>query len=170
MNKTALFESIYKATFKSISKHVYFNVAQSADAEDIVQTVYAQFYTSVIAKDKTVENPQAYLMTMAKNELTLYYQNKAHQAIQLNEEDQNAWDNIPDELDLALEVIEKSTVEQIVKQMKTLPDLDQKILGGRFRYELTFKEIADQLNQSENTIKTRYYRAIQTLKDKLDQK
>ena len=102
MNKTALFESIYKATFKSISKHVYFNAAQLADAEDIVQTVYAQFYTSVIAKDKTVENPQAYLMTMAKNELTLYYQNKANQAIQRNEDPHNVWDTIPDATHLAV--------------------------------------------------------------------
>ena len=43
MNQSALFESIYHATFKAISKYVYFNAAQSADAQDIVQNVYAHY-------------------------------------------------------------------------------------------------------------------------------
>lgn len=167
MNQSALFETIYHATFKTISKYVYFNSAQLADSEDIVQNVYAHFYHSVIQKDKPVDNPQAYLMTMAKNELALYYKDKASQAIQLDEEGLSAFDNIPDETDLALETIDKFSVEQIYKQIETLDSMDQKILGGRFRYELTFAEIAKAMEISENTVKTRYYRSIQVLKLKL---
>lgn len=167
MNQTELFETIYRATFNTVSKYVYFNAAQLADAQDIVQNVYAHYYHSVIQKDKTVENPQAYLMTMAKNELALYYKDKAVQPIQLDEASQSAFDNIPDETDLALETIEKFAVEAIYEKIATLDPIDQKILGGRFRYELTFAEIANSMNLSENTVKTRYYRSIQTLKDKL---
>ena len=167
MNQSTLFETIYHATFKPISKYVYFNAAQLADAEDIVQNVYAHFYHSVIQKDKPVENPQAYLMTMAKNELALYYKDKATQAIQLDDETTSSFENIPDETDLALETIEKFSVDQIYKQIETLDITDQKILGGRFRYELTFAEIAKAMEISENTVKTRYYRSIQTLKQKL---
>jgi RNA polymerase sigma factor (sigma-70 family) len=79
-------------------------------------------------------------------------------------------DNFPSDTDLALETIDKFSVEAIYDQVKTLSPLDQKIIAGRFRYELTFAEIAKQIDLSENTIKTRYYRAIQTLKDKLDKK
>lgn len=167
MNQSELFETIYRATFNTVSKYVYFNAAQLADAQDIVQNVYAHYYHSVIRKDKTVENPQAYLMTMAKNELALYYKDKAVQPIQLDEDAQSAFDNIPDETDLALETIEKFAVEAIYEKIATLDPIDQKILGGRFRYELTFAEIASSMGLSENTVKTRYYRSIQTLKDKL---
>lgn len=68
---------------------------------------------------------------------------------------------------MALEAIEKFTVEAITKQILTLDPLDQKILGGRFRYEMTFTEIATAMDISENTVKTRYYRAIQTLRQRL---
>lgn len=170
LTKQELFENIYHATFSILSKHVFFKVASLEDAQDIVQNIYAQYYNSVIQKNKVIENPQAYLMSMATNELALYYKNKANQAILLNEDEFNIFENIPDNTDLALEIIEKSTVEMIYKQIKSLSNLDQKIIGGRFRYNLTFVEIATQLEVSENTIKTRYYRAIQTLKDKLDQK
>ena len=170
LTKQELFENIYHATFNILSKYVFFKVASLEDAQDIVQNVYAQYYNLVIQKNKVIENPQAYLMSMATNELTLYYKNKANQAILLTDDEFNIFENIPDDSDLALEIIEKSTVEMIYKQIKSLSKLDQKIIGGRFRYDLTFSEIATQLEVSENTIKTRYYRAIQTLKDKLDQK
>ncbi len=170
LTKQELFENIYHATFNTLSKHVFFKVASLEDAQDIVQNVYAQYYISVIQKNKSIENPQAYLMSMATNELALYYKSKATQAVLLSEDEYNVFENIPDDTDLALEIIEKSTVEMIYKQIRNLSPLDQKIIGGRFRYNLTFAEIAFQLEVSENTIKTRYYRAIQTLKDKLDQK
>ncbi len=170
MNKTELFVTLYHATFKNISKYVFFNSAQLADAQDIVQNVYAHYYHSVIEKDKTVENPQAYLMSMAKHELALYYKDKAQQAIQLSDEDLKTFENIPDDSDLALETIEKFSVEQIGRHIETMDPLDQKILGGRFRYELTFAEIAASLELNENSIKTRYYRAIRSLKDKLTDK
>lgn len=170
MNKTELFETLYHATFKNISKYVFFNSAQLADAQDIVQNVYAHYYHSVIEKEKTVENPQAYLMTMAKHELSLYYKDKAQQAIQLTDDELKTFENIPDDTDLALETIERFSIEQISKQIDKLDPIDQKILGGRFRYELTFMEIATSLELNENSIKTRYYRAIRILKDALTDK
>ncbi len=170
LSKQELFENIYHATFNTLSRHVFFKVASLEDAQDIVQNVYAHYYVSVIQKNKTIDNPQAYLMSMTTNELALYYKDKANQAILLSDDELNLLENIPDNTDLALEIIDKSTIELIYKQIKNLSILDQKIIGGRFRYDLTFNEIATQLELSENTIKTRYYRAIHTLKEKLDQK
>ena len=47
---TELFETIYRATFNTISKYVYFKVAQLSDAEDIVQAIYIDFYNYIIKK------------------------------------------------------------------------------------------------------------------------
>ena len=163
-----LFETVCHASFKTLSKFVYFKTAQLADAEDIVQNVYASYYRYVITPNKTVENPVAYLLELAKNELAAYYKDKATTKENTLEAQEDIFDSIPSDTDLALETIEKFTVEAIYAQVKTLSQLDQKIIAGRFRYELTFAEIAKQVDLSENTIKTRYYRAIQTLKDKLD--
>lgn len=162
-----LFLSIYHATYKPISKYVFFNTAQLADAEDLIQNIYSHYFHSVIQKEKVIENPQTYLMIMAKNELALYYKDKATQAIQLIDPKPDVFENIPDENDFTLKIFDQFTIDQITQAIENLPVLDQKILGGHLRYELTFAEVATQLDLSENTIKTRYYRAIKTLKTKL---
>lgn len=163
-----LFESVYHASFKTISKFIYFKTAQLADAEDIVQNVYASYYRYAIVQNKTIDNPVAYLLELSKNELASYYKDKAVHKENTIEIETDLVDNFPADTDLALETIDRFSVEAIYDQVKTLPHLDQKIIAGRFRYELTFAEIAKQLELSENTIKTRYYRAIQTLKERMD--
>jgi len=170
LTEQELFETIYHASYKTLSKFVYFKTSQLADAEDIVQNVYIHYYHSVIKQNKIIDNPLAYLMEMAKNECALYYKDKSNQNDYLSESDLDILENIPSDTDLALETIDKFTIEEIYAKVKTLSELDQKIIGGRFRYELTFAEIADLCELSENTIKTRYYRALNLLRKKLELK
>lgn len=164
---TELFETIYRATFTTLSKHVYFKVAQSSDAEDIIQTIYIDFYNYIVKKNKSVDNVQAYLIQMANNELSKYYKRKEELPITLDEDKLQILENIQDETNIELEILDSIESDVIYKLVKRLPIIDQKILGAHFRYDMTFKEIALQLNLSENTIKTRYYRALKELKELL---
>jgi len=161
---TELFETIYRATFNTISKYVYFKVAQLSDAEDIVQAIYIDFYNYIIKKNKSVENVQAYLTQMANHELSKYYKSKNELPITFSEENLKVLENIQDESDLEFEILNSNNSIEVFNLVKNLSLIDQKILGARFRYDMTFKEIAQLLSLSENTIKTRYYRALKELK------
>jgi RNA polymerase sigma factor (sigma-70 family) len=161
---TELFETIYRATFNTISKYVYFKVAQLSDAEDIVQAIYIDFYNYIIKKNKRVENVQAYLTQMANHELSKYYKSKNELPITFSEENLKVIENIQDESDLEFEILNSNDSNEVFNLVKNLELIDQKILGARFRYDMTFKEIAQLLSVSENTIKTRYYRALKELK------
>jgi RNA polymerase sigma-70 factor (ECF subfamily) len=164
---TELFETIYHATFNTLSKHVYFKVAQSSDAEDIIQTIYIDYFNYVIKKNKKVENVQAYLIQMANHELTKYYKKKKEIPITFDDDNLILLENIQDEIDLESDILDTIETDRIVKLVNKLSIVDQKILGAHFRYDMTFKEIAQTLNLSENTIKTRYYRALKELRDLL---
>lgn len=159
-----LFETIYRATFNTISKYVYFKVAQLSDAEDIVQAIYIDFYNYIIKKNKSVENVQAYLTQIANHELSKYYKTKNELPITFSEENLKVLENIQDESDLEFEILSSNDSNKVFTLVKNLSLIDQKILGARFRYDMTFKEIAQLLSLSENTIKTRYYRALKELK------
>ena len=163
-----VFESIYAQTYDTLAKYVYFKVPQLADAEDIVQEVYLRYYREVILKRKDVDHPQAYLLTIAANELKRFYAAKGRLAIQLQSDDQDPLENIPDDLDLHLQVINAFAREAVAREVLALTELDQKILSGHLRFEMTFAELAKQLELSENTIKTRYYRALKTLRHRLE--
>lgn len=164
---TELFETIYRATFTTLSKHVYFKVAQSSDAEDIIQIVYIDFYNYIVRKNKTVDNVQAYLIQMANNELSKYYKRKDELPITFDEDKLQILENMQDDSNIELDILNSIESDVIYKIVKKLPIIDQKILGAHFRYDMTFKDIANTLNLSENTIKTRYYRALKELKELL---
>lgn len=163
--QTELFESIYRATFTTLSKYVYFKVAQASDAEDIIQTIYIDFFNYIVKKNKHVDNVQAYLMQMANNELSKYYKKRNELPITFDEEKLILLENIPDDVDIELDILNSIESDTIFNLVKKLSILDQKILGAHFRYDMTFKEIAHTLNLTENTIKTRYYRALKELKE-----
>jgi len=163
------FESVYQQTYDTIAKYVYFKVPQLADAEDIVQNVYLRYYREVILKQKYVDHPQAYLLGIAANELKKFYAVKARQPIQLDTSEVDPLDNLPDDADVHLEVINTFTQDLVAQAVRELSTVDQKILSGHFRFEMTFAELAKQLELSENTVKTRYYRALKTLRHRLEQ-
>lgn len=158
------FETIYNATFETLSKHVYFKVAKLEDAQDLVQEVYLDFYKYIISKGKQVENVQAYLIQMANNKLSNYYKNKTFKTTLLNED--NLLETIEDEFDLEFDVLDRITLDEIWKEIQSYSNLDQHILIDYYRFGLNFREISERYNIPESTIKSRCQKMIKELKDK----
>lgn len=158
------FETIYNATFETLSKHVYFKVAKLEDAQDLVQEVYLDFYKYIISKGKQVEKVQAYLIQMANNKLSNYYKNKTFETTLLNED--HLLETIEDEFDLEFDVLDRITLDEIWKEIQSYSNLDQHILIDYYRFGLNFREISERYNIPESTIKSRCQKMIKELKDK----
>lgn len=163
-NHNERFETIYRATFNIISKYVYFKVANISDVEDLVQNIYINFYTYIIKKNKEVDNIQSYLIQIANNELAKHYKSKQEQPITFSDETTYIIENIQSDINVELDVLNTLEPIKVFELVRKLEIIDQKIIGAHFRYEMTFKEIAQSLIISENTVKTRYYRALKELK------
>ncbi len=163
-----LFNKIYQSTYPALVRYIFFKVENISDMEDIVQNVYVDYYLEVLRKGKSIENPEAYLIKMANHKCAAFF-SKENRVITLDEEDE--WtQNIPDETDTALDAIQHATLEEIWATVAVLPKLDQRILIARFRFELTFPEIAEEFNMEETKIKARFYRALEKVRKILDVK
>lgn len=158
------FETVYHATFNILSKYVYFKIANISDVEDIIQNIYINFYTYIIQKNKEVDNVQSYLIQIANNELAKYYKSKQELPITFSDETTYIIENIQSDINVEIDVLNTLEPVKVFELVKKLDLIDQKIIGAHFRYEMTFKEIAQSLLISENTVKTRYYRALKELK------
>lgn len=157
------FTTIYKTTFNQLSKHVFFKVPQLPDAEDILQNVYADYYRYVILKNRKPENDLAYLIQMADHEIGRFYiKRKSIQDI--SDEESDGMESIPDENDLEQEVFDRIGREDLWALVKQLKAHETQVLIAHFRFDMTFKEIAESLKQNESAVKLRYYRALQRLK------
>jgi len=164
MNRKEEFETIYNATFETVSKHVYFKVAKIEDAQDIVQEVFIDFDRYITSKGKNVENVQAYLIQMANNKLSHYYKDKTFETTLIK--DKYLLESIADEDDLEFDVLEKTTLEEIWNEVSTFSILDQHILIDYYRFGLNFREISERYHMPESTIKSRCQNAIKKLKEK----
>ncbi len=161
------FTAIYHATFPQLSKFVHFKVADLEDAQEIVQNVYLDFYRYICKNDKLLDNVSAYLMSMAKNELTRYYKTRSETPVVLNEEDNPIFEQIADDQDLELEVLNSLSTQEIWAIIETMPALDKQILIAHYRFDLPFSEIARSLNMPGSTVRSRHQAAIETIKSKI---
>lgn len=161
------FETVYHDTFKRLSQFVFFKVASSAAAEDIVAAVYTDFYQFVVLRGKRPDNELAYLIKMASHELSQHYTANP-KADSFNDELLNLSESIIDDNDLEKEYFEKVENETLWQAVEQLSDPEQQIIIARYRFDLTFREIADSLNQHESTVKLRFYRALKKLQKMLE--
>lgn len=157
------FESIYRKYFGQISKFVIFKVPQISDAEDVVSNVFTKFYIQVKKTNIEIDNIEAYLIQIAKNELSKYYKSKS-KSILIDDDWEDKIDVVAADFDLEESVFNKFDVERIEKALNKLTPLDQRIITAKIKFDMSFKEISDQLKVKENSVKTRYYRALETLR------
>jgi RNA polymerase sigma-70 factor (ECF subfamily) len=158
------FEDLFRRTYDELSRFVLFKVRSVSDAEDIVANVYMNFYKHIIKKNHHVESVEAYLFEMAKNEIKRYYRNRHQAPITLNNGEWDGLENIADERDDIASMFDRMTIDRIWQAVSQLDETAKMILTAKFRLDMTFKDIAQLLSVSENTIKTRYYRALKELK------
>ena len=158
------FEIFYNEYFEALAKYVHFKVDRTQDGEDILQEVFLNYYKYIILKHKKVDHPLAYLKRMVDKEVIPLYQIK-----DLSMDDELI-EYLQDPLDLEQAILDHLSYEDILLEIKKLKLIDQKIILARFRFDLSFKEIAEHLHSNENTIKLRYHRSIKKIQESFDTK
>lgn len=162
------FETIYHANYEIISKHVLIKTSNVNDAQDIVQDVFYDFYKHWLKSEKAIEYPSAYLKQIANHHLSSYYHQKSHEdSSQFEDTNLN---QIADLHNIENEVIDELTLDLIFNEINLLKEPDKSILVARYRFDMTFKEIAEQFNIAESTIKSIVQRNLLKLKEKFSSK
>ncbi len=117
----------------------------------------------VIKKNKVIDYPLAYLKQMIDKECARYYRKKAQAPFMLDEE---ASGFIEDRfINIEIEFLNKIVFEEVFKEINKLKETDQIILAAYFRFEMSFKEIAEELKCSENAVRLHFYRLLKKLRN-----
>lgn len=150
---------------------VFHYVKNEADASDITQDVFLKMWKN-LKKFKQNESFVNWLSVIAKN-TTLDFLKKKKTipfAEFINENEENVLVEtlvdikpLPDEEAGQMEVAQK-----LYSASSQLSEKYQQVVVLRHEQDLSFKEIADLLGESINTVKSRYRRAIAILKETLE--
>jgi len=132
------------------------------NASDIAQEVFVKVWKN-LKKFNTSRNFKAWLFTIAKNTALDWLKKRNTMPVSLLLED------IADSEQISIfdKIEQKSLSQDLLLAIKKLPPKYSSIINLRHKDDLNFREIADFLNESINTVKSRYRRGLIILKKAL---
>ena len=133
--------------------------------DDIVQETFVKVWRN-LKKFDTSKNFRTWLFTIGRMTMIDWFRKKKSVAFSvLDTEERNFSDTLIDEKESAAETFDMALqVTALIDVSKQLSPPDRVILTLYFQENLTFQEIAEVLDQSINTVKSRHRRALSKLK------
>lgn len=161
------FELVFKTYYKRLCIFAFDYTRQLETAEDIVKDFFVVFWNNR-EKLEIKTSLSGYLFRSVRNACINYLLRNKERNKTISIEEVN-WVEIkinePLSNDYPLgNLLVKETENQIFKEIEKLPERCREVFKlSRFK-NLSHKEIAEQLNISENTVKVQIYRALKSLR------
>lgn len=147
------FESLYNTLKKPIGVYVFSKVKQIDDAQDIMQNIMLALFKA-IKKGHDITDIEDYTYKIARSELSRFYKTTIEEQVLYE-------DDIMDEHEQLHEDTLNHISEALIwKEIKNLDHLTQQALILKYKYDLSYSQIAKQLNVSASTLKYKVSQAI----------
>ena len=168
-----LLEVLVRRYFKLIYNFVYQYTGSLEDSEDITQEVFVKVWRN-FRKFNQKKSFKTWIFSIAKNTaIDFLRKKKAIPFSAFNDvEGKNAIiDTLVDTAPIPDELFEQVSVEKMLNlAMKKLSPAYRTVLLLHYNDHFTFREIAEILSKSINTVKTRHRRGIAILRKLLEEK
>lgn len=155
------FELLYKRHIVNLVTIAMQKTDDRASAEEIVQDAFIQFFTQ--RESLTLINSvPAYLYVIVKRKLLGHYK---HEQVIKKYQDHLAQQAVQPHRNSVLEYLETKELEsQLEKEIQKIPPQSRTVFKMRRVLELSNKQIAAELNISENTVEQHMRKAIRILR------
>jgi len=160
----SLFMEAYEQYNDAIFRYCLFQVSNREQALDLAQDTFTKTWEYLVKGGK-IDNVKAFLYRIATNAIIDYRRKKKSGSLDAL-------------MDVGFDTQEQRPVDhesqsdgEIVRM--TLAELDEKyrdVLTMRYINELSVKEIAESLGESENNVSVRIHRGIAKMKDLLEKR
>ena len=162
------FKEIYDKTYDNNLKYIVLKTNVD-DANDVIQEVYIELLNK-LKKEKSIEieNIDGFVFGITKNVLKRFYKNinLDKDIFVYSAEDNN--EEIADSYSLEDDFINDTNISLIWDEIRKKEDVIQKIFYLYYVLDIKISDIAESMNINESTIKTKIYRTLKELKEKLE--
>lgn len=162
------FKEIYDKTYDNNLKYIVLKTNVD-DANDVIQEVYIELLNK-LKKEKSIEidNIDGFVFGITKNVLKRFYKNinLDKNIFVFSTEDTN--EEIADSYSLEDDFINDTNISLIWDEIRKKEDVIQKIFYLYYVLDIKISDIAESMNINESTIKTKIYRTLKELKEKLE--
>ena len=161
---SAAWRDVYEACESGLRAFLRSRLGQKADVDDCLQVVVVKMLES--GGDVAPVARRAWLFRVAANESARMWRRKSTTKRILEKQANDLSETTDD--DAAGQVIQGETNDQLRQAIEKLPESTQQIVRLRIHDNLTFQQIADQLNIPLGTALTRMRRALERLKNEIE--
>jgi len=152
------FEKIYADSYNDVSKYVICNCSNIEDVKDIIQNVYLEVVKNI---DK-IENT-SYIIGIARNKIKDYYRFNYKRILFLFDNSKEKIEDVPDEINIEETFLKSDKIDKIWSYLKRKSITVSKIFYLHYYLDLTIKEISEELNLNESSVKNYLYRTLREL-------
>ena len=170
------FNEIYNLMFPHINALIVSRKVDVVDADDIAQEIMISVYKNIT----TINDPQStykWIMRLSSNKIVDYFRQNAskleNETHIIAEEDdlgeaEQLYNKTHSTEGISLKIpedifVNKERQQKLFEIVGSLKDEQRQIIILHCINDLTFKEIAETLGVSENTVKTKFYRSLNKL-------
>lgn len=158
------FEKLFRRYYKNLIRFAWGYVESEAIAEEIVQELFTKIWEKRNELEITT-SVKSYLFSASRNMSIDYL--KHREVVQDWENDKRAtYMDKPHERKLSEDVHNKIMLEEVEDAIKSLPERRRLIFILSRYQDMTYKEIAQLLDISVNTVETQIVRALAALRNK----
>lgn len=155
------FAVLYVRFVTPVYRYVVVRVGIKEEAEDIVQEVFRRAFIAFGRYDDRGQTPLPYLFTIARNELIDRGKKKRQESadpIELDHTEGNLGNP-------SLDAIRAENTEQLKRALAALsPDVEEAVTL-RYLAELSYAEIAETMDRSEEAVRKLVSRGLRTLRE-----
>jgi RNA polymerase sigma-70 factor (ECF subfamily) len=170
------FNRVYSETVPALSRFVINKCGNILDVEDILQNIYARFFRRIVKKGhRDIENPEAFLINIAKFECKNYFGSlkKRSGVTSFTDFSDEQMYEIEAEMSKNSKQLEdvlcnEMLARQIFEDIAAQDALTGKIFYLHFVCDLKLDEIAKELELKLSTVKNKLYRTIDRQKKKFN--
>lgn len=154
--------NIIKTYYKEIYMYIYKQLSDKELSLDITQEVFINMIKSIDTYDKKKCSFRTWLYKIASNKVIDYYRSKSYKKLMKLQ----SIDEIDIKSDFSIEddFIKGERIKEILEIVNEFEANLQQIFRLKIFSDMTFKDIANLLELSESTVKTRYYSLIKKIK------
>ncbi len=155
---------LYQHNRQSLQKFLLRRISDKDLVQDMAQESYLRLLR--IDNSKLIDNPQAYLFTIARNLLNEHYTKKRFDGGSLDDEASYLKDS-EESLQLAPEHESETLHVHLLKAISVLPRIQQQVLLMHRRDGMTYDEIASHIGTTKGMVKKHLSKAIIQCQDYL---
>jgi RNA polymerase sigma-70 factor (ECF subfamily) len=165
LNAFSIFYDSYAAVIYSLALRI---VRNSQEAEDIVQQVFLQVWHKASQYDAQQGSPQAWLMTIARNQaIDKFRLMRSKREVNWEEMEKPVSENPQSSGEPLYSLLDKEKRDLILDALRTLSPSQRSAIELAYFEGLSHREISEKLKEPLGTIKTRINLGLKKLRDML---